>query len=74
MSPNLPLFGGGISSLSIAKSWLCAKTLATASNLPIDNNFVLQKVPPSENSDDAIACGLPPPPIKNPGYAYAWAP
>ena len=42
---------------------------AKASDFPIYNIFVPQKVPLSKISDDVIACGLGAP-IKNPGYAY----
>ena len=44
-----------------------------ASNLPFYDIFVPQKVPLSKISDDVIACDFwfGPPPIKNPGYAYA---
>ena len=45
-----------------------------ASDLPYYDVFAPQKVPFSKISDDVIACDLwfgpPPPPIKNPGYAY----
>ena len=46
---------------------------ATASDLPFYDIFVPQKVPLSEISDDFNACDFwfAPPPIKNPGYAYA---
>ena len=47
---------------------------ATASDLPFYDIFVQQKVPLSKISDDFIACDFwfGPPPIINPGYAYAW--
>ena len=48
---------------------------ATASDLPFYDIFAPQKVPFLKISDDVIACHLwfgPPPPIKNPSYAYAW--
>ena len=44
-----------------------------ASDLPFYDIFAQQKVPFLKISDDVIACDLwfaPPPPIKNPGYAY----
>ena len=41
-----------------------------ASDLPIYNIFVPQKVPPSKIPEDVITCDLVPP-IKNPGYIYA---
>ena len=45
---------------------------ATASDLPIYDIFVPQKVPTSKISDDVIECGFWfGPPIKTPGYAYA---
>ena len=46
---------------------------ATASGLPLCDIFAPQKVPFLKISDDVIACDLwfGPPPIKNPGYAYA---
>ena len=40
------------------KSWLCANTQATASDLLVSNIFVPQKVPLSKISDDVIACDL----------------
>ena len=57
----------GLSPLPMAKSWLRANTLATASDLPI---FVPQKVPLSKISEDVMTCDLVPP-IKNLGYTYA---
>ena len=54
----------------MAKSWLRANTQATASDLPIYNIFVPQKVPLSKISEDVITCDLVPP-LKNPGYIYA---
>ena len=70
--PNLHFFTFifGLSSFPIAKSWLRANTQATASDLPIYNIFVPQKVPLSNISKDVITCDLVPP-IKNPGYTYA---
>ena len=68
--PNL-YFLGGLSTLLIAKSYLCANTQATASDLLIHNTFVPQKsffrkfLMTSLN----VICGLGPP-INNPGYAY----
>ena len=46
---------------------------ATASDLPFYDIFAPQKITFSKISDDVIACDLwfGPPPIKNPGYAYA---
>ena len=44
-----------------------------ASDFPIYDIFAPQKITFSKISDDVIACDLwfGPPPIKNPGYAYA---
>ena len=72
-SPNLHLcfFVFDLSPLPIAKSWLRASTQATASDFPIYNIFVPQKVPLSKISEDVITCDLVPPPTKHPGYIYA---
>ena len=51
-------FCGGLSPLPIAKSWLNVSTQPTASDLPIYNLFVSQKVPLWKISDDVIACNL----------------
>ena len=42
----------------MAKSWLRANTQATASDLPIFNIFVPQKVLLSKISEDVITCDL----------------
>ena len=53
---------------------------ATASDLPFYDNFAQYEFPVLKNFDNVIASELwfgPPPPIKNPGYAYAphhWQP
>ena len=63
----------GLGPFPITKFGLCANTQATASDIPIYNIFVPQKVPFSKVSDDVIPCDLwfAPHPIKNPGYACA---
>ena len=60
----------GSSPLLLAKILFKCHTLATASDLPFYDIFVLQKVPLSKNFDDVVHtfCGLPLPPLKNPGY------
>ena len=65
-------FWGRLSPLSIAESWLCANTQATAFDLLICNIFVPQKVPLSKISDASlhVICPPSPPSITNPGYAY----
>ena len=73
-SPNLDLHILTITfALSITKI-LVKSQRATASDLPFYDIFAPQKVPFLKISDDVIACDLwfGPPPIKNPGYAYAW--
>ena len=54
----------GLSPLSLAKSWLRANTQATATNLPIYNILVAQKVPLSKITEDVITCDLVPPQSK----------
>ena len=59
-------------SLPLPKSWLRVNRLRL--QIPFYDNFALQEVSFLKNFDDVSACNLwfgPPPPIKNPGYAYA---
>ena len=62
-SAHLPIYAFYLwfKSSPIAKSWLRANTQSTASDFPIYNIFVPQKVPLSKSSEDVITCDLVPP-------------
>ena len=62
-----------LSPLPIAKSWLRANTQATASDLPIYNILVPQKVPLSKISEDVITCDLVPPIQKSWLHLCPWS-
>ena len=65
------LFNFWFNPFPFSKILFKCQTLATASDLPFYDIFVLQKVPLSKNFHNVMHafCGLPlPPPLKNPGY------